>query len=71
MRIALIGAGLQARRRAPVVFNSAEDEIKIITAENIENSQKMDNHGDVQKRLPNCACLTRKPNFLNVITQYI
>ncbi len=43
MKVALIGAGLQARRRAPVVFNSSEDEIKIITAEHIENSQNLAN----------------------------
>ena len=41
MKVAIIGAGLQARRRAPVVFNSSEDEIKIITAEHIENAQKI------------------------------
>ena len=32
MKVALIGAGLQARRRAPVVFNSSEDEIGTISS---------------------------------------
>ena len=41
MKVAIIGAGLQAKRRAPVVFESLDDEIVIITAEHIENSQKL------------------------------
>lgn len=43
MRVAIIGAGLQAKRRAPVVFDSPDAEIKIITAEHLENSKELAN----------------------------
>ena len=41
MRVAIIGAGLQARRRAPVVHNWPDAEIKIITAEHLEHAKEL------------------------------
>ena len=43
MRVAIIGAGLQARRRAPVINDWANAEIKIITAEHLENAERLAN----------------------------
>ena len=39
LRVAIIGAGLQARRRAPVISDFPDSEINIITAEHIDNAQ--------------------------------
>jgi len=41
MRVAIIGAGLQARRRAPVICDWPDAEIKIITAEHLENASEL------------------------------
>ena len=41
MRVAIIGAGLQARRRAPVILDWPDAEIKIITAEHLENAKQL------------------------------
>lgn len=43
LNVAIIGAGLQAKRRAPIINNSQNAMIKIITAEHIENAQKLAN----------------------------
>ena len=41
LKIAIIGSGLQAKRRAPVIKELQGAEIKIITAEHLENSQEL------------------------------
>ena len=41
MRVAIIGAGLQARRRAPVIRDWPDAEIKIISAEHLENAAEL------------------------------
>lgn len=41
MRVAIIGAGLQARRRAPVVRDWPGAEIKIITAAHLEGAERL------------------------------
>ena len=46
MRVAIIGAGLQAKRRAPVINDWDSAEIKIITAEHHDNAKQLaDNLG--------------------------
>ena len=41
MRVAIIGAGLQARRRAPVIRDWPGMEIKIITAQHLDSAKKL------------------------------
>ena len=41
MRVAIIGAGLQARRRAPIIRDWPGAEIKIITAEHLNSAEKL------------------------------
>ena len=48
MRVAIIGAGLQARRRAPVILDWPDAEIKIITAEHLENAKQLAEYYEVQ-----------------------
>ena len=43
MRVAIIGAGLQAKRRAPVINDWDSAEIKIVTAEHLENAKRLAN----------------------------
>ena len=41
MRVAIIGAGLQAKRRAPVIRDWPNAEIRIISAEHLENAEAL------------------------------
>jgi predicted dehydrogenase len=41
IKVAIIGSGLQARRRAPILKESKNSEIKIITAEHLKSSKKL------------------------------